>query len=124
MADYRAFTLVSRGTTVIACLQELKAWQEKFPAPALRQAAHGAIWHGRKSENGIAILARLIRLKTASGGSRYARLMQEDGYLAWSNPIHVSAEAGAQIGDPSQPISGSAIQITRIRFSICTAVTS
>src|SRR4051812_18963335 len=107
-----------------ACLQELKASQEKFPAPALRQAAYRAIWHGRKSWNGIAILARLIRLKTASDSARYARLMQEDGYLAWSNPIDVSAEADTQIGDPSQPISGSAIQITRVHFPVCTAVTS
>jgi exodeoxyribonuclease III len=42
----------------IVCLQELKAPQEKFPAPALRQAGYGAIWHGQKSWNGVAILAR------------------------------------------------------------------
>jgi exodeoxyribonuclease III len=42
----------------IVCLQELKAPQDKFPAPALRQAGYGAIWHGQKSWNGVAILAR------------------------------------------------------------------
>jgi exodeoxyribonuclease III len=42
----------------IVCLQELKAPQEKFPAPALREAGSGAIWHGQKSWNGVAILAR------------------------------------------------------------------
>ena len=42
----------------IACLQELKAPQEKFPARALQQAGYGAIWHGQKSWNGVAILAR------------------------------------------------------------------
>jgi exodeoxyribonuclease III len=42
----------------IACLQELKAPQEKFPEAAIRQANYGAIWHGQKSWNGVAILAR------------------------------------------------------------------
>ena len=42
----------------IACLQELKAPQEKFPFPALREAGYGAVWHGQKSWNGVAILAR------------------------------------------------------------------
>src|ERR1700675_3586253 len=42
----------------VACLQELKAPQEKFPAAAIRQAGYGAIWHGQKSWNGVAILAR------------------------------------------------------------------
>src|SRR5689334_21131187 len=42
----------------IVCLQELKAPDEKFPAPALRQAGYGAVWHGQKSWNGVAILAR------------------------------------------------------------------
>ena len=42
----------------IACLQELKAPQEKFPEAAIRQAGYGVIWHGQKSWNGVAILAR------------------------------------------------------------------
>jgi exodeoxyribonuclease III len=42
----------------IVCLQELKAPDEKFPAAALRAAGYGAIWHGQKSWNGVAILAR------------------------------------------------------------------
>jgi exodeoxyribonuclease-3 len=42
----------------VACLQELKAPQEKFPAAAIQQAGYGAIWHGQKSWNGVAILAR------------------------------------------------------------------
>jgi exodeoxyribonuclease-3 len=42
----------------IACLQELKAPQEKFPETAIREAGYGAIWHGQKSWNGVAILAR------------------------------------------------------------------
>jgi exodeoxyribonuclease-3 len=42
----------------IVCLQELKAPQEKFPETAIRDAGYGAIWHGQKSYNGVAILAR------------------------------------------------------------------
>src|SRR5947207_13594479 len=42
----------------IACLQELKAPDEKFPAAALRVAGYGAVWRGQKSWNGVAILAR------------------------------------------------------------------
>ena len=40
------------------CLQELKAPQERFPEAAIRDAGYGAIWHGQKSWNGVAILAR------------------------------------------------------------------
>src|SRR5829696_8428840 len=40
------------------CLQELKAPQDKFPAIAIQGAGYGAIWHGQKSWNGVAILAR------------------------------------------------------------------
>jgi exodeoxyribonuclease-3 len=42
----------------VVCLQELKAPDEKFPIAAIRSAGYGAIWHGQKSWNGVAILAR------------------------------------------------------------------
>jgi len=42
----------------IACLQELKAPQERFPEAAIRDLGYGVIWHGQKSWNGVAILAR------------------------------------------------------------------
>ena len=42
----------------VVCLQELKAPDEKFPAGAIEQAGYGAVWHGQKSWNGVAILAR------------------------------------------------------------------
>ena len=48
-----------RGTAPdIACLQELKAPDEKFPAAPIRDAGYGAIWHGEKAWNGVAILQR------------------------------------------------------------------
>jgi exodeoxyribonuclease-3 len=42
----------------IACLQELKAPDDAFPIDAIRAAGYGAIWHGQRSWNGVAILAR------------------------------------------------------------------
>jgi len=42
----------------VACLQELKAPQEKFPLQAIQDAGYEAIWHGQKSWNGVAILSR------------------------------------------------------------------
>ena len=42
----------------VACLQELKAPQEKFPEAAINDAGYHAIWQGQKSWNGVAILAR------------------------------------------------------------------
>ena len=41
----------------VVCLQELKAPQQKFPISAIEKAGYGAIWHGQKSWNGVAILA-------------------------------------------------------------------
>lgn len=43
----------------VACLQELKAPQEKFPENAITEAGYTAIWHGQKSWNGVAILSRI-----------------------------------------------------------------
>jgi exodeoxyribonuclease-3 len=42
----------------VACLQELKAPDERFPEKAIEKAGYGAVWHGQKSWNGVAILAR------------------------------------------------------------------
>lgn len=42
----------------VACLQELKAPQERFPLEAIEDAGYKAIWHGQKSWNGVAILSR------------------------------------------------------------------
>jgi exodeoxyribonuclease III len=42
----------------VVCLQELKAPQDKFPEAAIRAAGYGVIWHGQKSWNGVAMLAK------------------------------------------------------------------
>ena len=50
---------LNETTPDVACLQELKAPQEKFPEEALKEAGYEAIWHGQKSWNGVAILSRI-----------------------------------------------------------------
>ncbi|ADX46927.1 exodeoxyribonuclease III Xth [Paracidovorax avenae ATCC 19860] len=42
----------------VACLQELKCTDDAFPAEEIRAAGYGALWHGQKAWNGVAILAR------------------------------------------------------------------
>jgi exodeoxyribonuclease-3 len=41
----------------VACLQELKAPEDRFPERAIGKAGYGAIWHGQARWNGVAILA-------------------------------------------------------------------
>jgi len=42
----------------VVCLQELKAQDADFPIDDIRATGYGAIWHGQKSWNGVAILSR------------------------------------------------------------------
>lgn len=42
----------------IVCLQELKCADDSFPEKDIAEAGYGAIWHGQKGFNGVAILAR------------------------------------------------------------------
>ena len=42
----------------VVCLRELKAPDERFPRREIENAGYGAVWHGEKSWNGVAILAR------------------------------------------------------------------
>ena len=52
-----AAALARAGQPDVVCLQELKAPEEKFPEKAIRELGYGAVWHGQKSWNGVAILA-------------------------------------------------------------------
>ncbi|MFC3607913.1 exodeoxyribonuclease III [Stutzerimonas tarimensis] len=49
---------LEREAPDIACLQELKAQDATFPIGEIQAAGYGAIWHGEKAWNGVAILAR------------------------------------------------------------------
>ena len=42
----------------VVCLQELKSSDETFPEAEIRDAGYGAVWHGQKGFNGVAVLAK------------------------------------------------------------------
>jgi exodeoxyribonuclease-3 len=42
----------------VACLQELKCADESLPVGDIEAAGYGAVWHGQKGFNGVAILTR------------------------------------------------------------------
>lgn len=42
----------------VVALQELKTVDQAFPVGALEEAGYGAIWHGQRSWNGVALLGR------------------------------------------------------------------
>jgi exodeoxyribonuclease-3 len=42
----------------IACLQEVKSQDDVFPIAEFERVGYGAIWHGQKAFNGVAILAK------------------------------------------------------------------
>jgi exodeoxyribonuclease-3 len=54
----RLLEWLAESSPDVACLQELKTPDATFPHEALREAGYSAIWHGQKSFNGVAILAR------------------------------------------------------------------
>jgi exodeoxyribonuclease-3 len=49
---------LAREAPDVACLQELKVEDARFPAKALRDAGYEPLWHGERSWNGVAILAK------------------------------------------------------------------
>ena len=49
---------LERESPDIACLQELKAESHGFPMLDIRARGYEAIWHGQRSWNGVAILAK------------------------------------------------------------------
>lgn len=54
----RLLEWLAESSPDVACLQELKTPDATFPVDAIREAGYGAIWHGQKSFNGVAILTK------------------------------------------------------------------
>ena len=58
----------------IVCLQELKSTDDDFPLSSIEKAGYGAVWHGQKTWNGVAILARkkhpIVLVRTELPGDR------------------------------------------------------
>ncbi len=75
----------------IVCLQELKSSDETFPQTEVRDAGYGAVWHGQKGFNGVAVLARgsdpVVRQRGLPGDpddthSRYLEVAVDDLIVA------------------------------------------
>lgn len=54
----RLIEWLERESPDVACLQELKVLDAGFPVLPIRAAGYGAVWHGQRSYNGVAILAK------------------------------------------------------------------
>ena len=113
----------------VACLQELKAPQEKFPEAEIRAAGYYPIWQGQKSWNGVALLARGVEPQETQRGlpgdptdeqSRYIEAMVNgvlvaglylpngnpapgpkfDYKLAWMERLRLRAQSFIDAGTP------------------------
>lgn len=80
----------------VACLQEIKSQDEGFPAKEFEKLGYGAIWHGQKSFNGVAILARdaePVEVKRGLDGEpedEHARYLEADIAFGDAAPIRVA----------------------------------
>ena len=54
----RLLEWLGREKPDIVCLQELKCADEALPIADIEAAGYGAVWHGQKGFNGVAILSR------------------------------------------------------------------
>ena len=54
----RFFAWLESTQPDVVCLQETKCPDEQFPALALQAAGYDSAYHGEKSYNGVAILAK------------------------------------------------------------------
>ena len=54
----RLLEYLERERPEVACLQELKCADESLPIADIEAAGYGAVWHGQKGFNGVAVLAR------------------------------------------------------------------
>jgi len=54
----RLLEWLEREKSDVVCLQELKCADDSLPIADIEAAGYGAVWHGQKGFNGVAILAR------------------------------------------------------------------
>jgi exodeoxyribonuclease-3 len=74
---------LERESPDIACLQELKAESHAFPMLDIRARGYEAIWHGQRSFNGVAILAKakpieIGRAMPGDPGDEQSRYIEAD----------------------------------------------
>ena len=69
----------------VACLQELKAPQERFPLAEINAAGYGALWQGQKAWNGVAQHAFDVQRRDLPGCRRCrGRSSQHEGDGGWT----------------------------------------
>jgi exodeoxyribonuclease-3 len=54
----RLLEWLAEGAPDVLCLQELKCDDDNFPIKEIAAAGYGAVWHGQKGFNGVAILGK------------------------------------------------------------------
>ncbi len=81
----RLLEYLAREQPDVACLQELKCADESLPVGDIEAAGYGAVWHGQKGFNGVAILAR--------GAAPALRLVGLPGDPDDSHSRYIEAEA-------------------------------
>jgi len=54
----RLLEWLREAETDVACLQEIRTSDAKFPVTAIEDAGYGAIWHGQRAHHGVAVLAK------------------------------------------------------------------
>ncbi len=96
----------------IVCLQETKCTDEQFPVASLRDAGYAAVFHGQKSYNGVAILAREEPRDVRSG---FCDEVEDDqarmiaGNVGDVRVISIYAPNGQAIGQSSLPIQNGMV---------------
>lgn len=94
----------------IACLQELKAPQEKFPEKPLRDLGYDVIWHGQSRWNGVALLSRVGSIHEICHGRHRADPRSElwpRGLWLLRNQLPVLIPARPCDGLPTGSVAGS-----------------
>jgi exodeoxyribonuclease-3 len=82
---------LEREAPDLACLQELKAPDNAFPAAALERAGYGAIWQGQRLWNGVAILAKGEKPREIRRGLPGGDADEQSRYLeAEAHGLHVA----------------------------------
>src|SRR5439155_17732740 len=78
----------------VACLQEIKCVEEKFPTEAFERLGYNVVVHGQKSYNGVALLSKTpledVRRDLPGGdGDDHARYLE--ALVGGPRPVRVGA---------------------------------
>src|SRR5437764_5475295 len=80
----RLLEWLAREKPDVVALQELKCADESLPIADIEGAGYGAVWHGQKGFNGVAILAR--------GSTPELRRVGLPGHPDDSHSLYIDAE--------------------------------